>query len=270
VSGLSAFDLAWLNTRGGLLQDARGEAVRLLGLRSPGGAANVEHDLRDAAALLADVAPGRRCIAVSLGHAAQMKPAALAALDARIAQHAAAGIYTLLRLEARLWLHGHHLRVARRYAQEPAVLFALLGRKPLAARLWAASLDLHRAHPRALVWLPIESAQAALAADAGTRASAGTSANLGWLWDAARPQGPRAPALAGALRQPVLLDGWSPSAHSPMADDRLMSLCRQGGIGWLAQCAGPWQTRERGTPVLSRAARVLQRAIHLSGLGAPA
>ena len=55
-----------------------------------------------------------------------------------------------------------------------------------------------------------------------------------------------------------------------MAHDRLMSLCREGGIGWLARGTGPWQTRERGAPVLSRAARVLQRAVHLSGFGASA
>lgn len=249
-----------------MLQDTSGQPVRLLGLRSQGGAA--AGDLGDAETLLADVAPGQRCVAVSLTHVAQLKPAALDALDARIAQQAAAGIYTLLRIEARLWLHGHHLRIARRYAQEPAVLFGLLGRKPLATRLWAASQALHGLHPRALVWLPLESAPVALAAGAGTGMGAG--APMGWLWDAARPQGPRTPALAGTLRQPVLLDGWQPSAHSPMAHDRLMSLCRQGGIGWLASCPGPWLTQERGAPVLSRAARVLQRALHLSGFGAAA
>lgn len=251
-------DLAWLGTTSGVLQDAHAITVRLLGLRSQGGTA--DGDLRDAEALLADVPPGRRCVAVSLGLAKQMNPAGLAALDARIEAHAAAGIYTLLRLDARLWMHGHHLRLARRYAREPAVLFALLGRRPLAARLWAASQALRLAHPRALVWLPLESAQTALAV--------GAHEGLGWLWDAARPQGPRPQLLAGALRQPVLLDGWQPSAHSPMTHDRLMSLCRQGGIGWLARCSAPWLTSERGTPVLSRAARVLQRAVYLSSFGA--
>jgi hypothetical protein len=239
------------------LQDAHAVTVRLLGVHSHSGA--VGSDLRDAEALLADVAPGRRCVAVSLGLARQVNPAALAELDARIAAHAAVGIYTLLRLEARLWMHGHHLRLARRYAREPAVLFALLGRSPLAAQLWAARQALGLAHPRALVWLPLESAQTALAA--------GAHEGLGWLWDAARPQDPRPRLLAGALRQPVLLDGWQPSAHSPMSHDRLMSLCRQGGIGWLARCSGPWLTNERGTPVLSRAARVLQRAVYLSSFG---
>src|SRR5437762_550013 len=86
---------------------SRNAVVRLLGLRSQGRAA--EDDLRDAAALLADVAPGRRCVAISLGLVKQMNRAALEALDARIEAHAAAGIYTLLRLEARLWMHGHHM-----------------------------------------------------------------------------------------------------------------------------------------------------------------
>jgi len=253
-------DLAWLSATNGVLQDDHAAAVCLLGLRSQGAA---DVDVRDAETLLADVPPGRRCVAVSLGLSAQTNPGALAALDARIAAHAAAGIYTLLRFEARLWMHGHHLRLARRYAQEPAVLFGLLGRRPLAARLWAASQALRLAHARALVWLPLESAQTALAAGA-----AGAHEGLGWLWDAARPQGPRPQLLAGALRQPVLLDGWQPAAHSPMAHDRLMSLCRQGGIGWLAHCTGPWMTSERGTPVLSRAARVLQRAVYLSSFGA--
>ena len=238
--------------------------MRLLGLRSPGDATDAALDLLDAETLLTDVAAGQRCVAVTLGHAAQVKPAALLALDVRIAQFAAAGMYTLLRFEARLWLHGHHLRLARRHAQSPAVLYALLGRKPLATKLWAASEAVHHVHPRALVWLPLESAQAALAASAGPRS------NMGWLWDAARPQGPHTTALVGGLRQPVLLDGWSPSPHNPMAHDRLMSLCREGGIGWLARGTGPWQTRERGAPVLSRAARVLQRAVHLSGFGASA
>ena len=257
VARLSA-DLPFLAVADGALRDERGQVVRLLGLRSQGGTGDM--DLRDAAALLADVAPGQRCVAVPLAYAAQMKPAALAELDARIAGHAATGTYTLLRLEARLWMHGHHLRLARRYALEPAVHFALMGRSPLAARLWNAAQAVRQLHARALVWLPLESAQVALAAGAGE--------GMGWLWDAARPQGPRPAALAGTLRQPVLLDGWLPSTHSPMVHDRLMLLCRHGGLGWLARNPGPWLTSERGVPVMSRAARAVQRAVHLSGFGA--
>ena len=47
-------------------------------------------------------------------------------------------------------------------------------------------------------------------------------------------------------------------------NDRLLSLCRQGGVGWLAASPNAWMVSERGTPVPSRAARVLQRAVHLS------
>ena len=247
-------DLGWLSAAAGSLRGADGEAVRLLGLRSQGGTADV--DLRDAELLLASVAPGQRCVAVSLALVAQMKPTALAALDARIALHASAGIYTLLRLEARLWMLGHHLRLARRYAQQPAALFALIGRHPLAGRLWAAAQTLRAVHPRAVVWLPLESAHVALAA--------GADEGVGLLWDAARPQGPRQAVLQGTLRQPVLLDGWQPGAHNPLAHDRLISLCREGGVGWLAASPNAWLVSERGTPVPSRAARVLQRAVHLS------
>ena len=228
--------------------------MRLLGLRSQGGTA--DDDLRDVQALLAGVAPGQRCVAVSLALAAQLTPAALAALDTRIALHAQAGIYTLLRVAARLWMHGHHLRLGRRYARQPAALFALIGRSPLSARLWTAAQALRAAHPRALVWLPLESAQAALAA--------GAHEGVGLLWDAARPQHPRQPVLQGTLRQPVLLDGWQPAAHNPLAHDRLMSLCRQGGVGWLARSPGAWFSSVRGVPVPSRAAHVLRRAVHLS------
>ena len=259
AAALSA-ELAWLSSRFGSLQDANGAAVRLLGLRSQGDTpAAIGADLRDVQTLLAAVAPGQRCVALSLSLVAQLKPAALVALDTRIAQHAAAGIYTLLRIEARLWLHGHHLRLARRYAQEPAVLFALLGRSPLASRLSAAAQALRAAHPRAVAWLPLESADAALLS--------GATEGLGLLWDAARPQGPHSAVLQGTLHQPVLLDGWLPAVMHPMAHDRLMSLCRQVGVGWLARSAGPWLGDDRGVPVLSRAARVLQRAVHLSSFG---
>ena len=209
--------------------------------------------------LLGGVPPGERCIAVPVALAAQMKPEALATLDARIASSARAGVYTLLRIEARLWMHGHHLRLARRYAQEPAVHFALIGRSPLSARLWAAAGALHAVHRRAVVWLPLESAGAALAA--------GVEAGLGLLWDARRPQRPGAPVLRGTLKQPVMLDGWHPAAaQNPLAHDRLMSLCRQGGVGWLARSPGGWLASERGIEVPSRDALALQRAVRFSGL----
>ena len=44
-------------------------------------------------------------------------------------------------------------------------------------------------------------------------------------------------------------DGWQPNPRHPLADDRLMRLCQQGGIGWLARCdaaamsPGPERTR---------------------------
>jgi hypothetical protein len=253
-SARAATGLGWLSTAAGVLRDANGVAVRLLGLRSQGEAADI--DLRDIETLLTNVAPGQRCVAVSMALTAQMKPAALMTLDARIARCAEAGIYTLLRIEARLWLREHHLRLARRYEQEPAVLFALIGRKPLATRLWTAAQALRATHARAVVWLPLESAQATLAA--------GASEGLGLLWDAMHPQHPHGAVLQGTLRQPVLIDGWLPAAHHPLAHDRLMSLCRQSGVGWLARSPEPWLRSERGVPVLSRAARVLQRAVHLS------
>lgn len=246
--------LGWLSASHGELRDANGEALRLLGLRGNGRSADA--DLRDAEILLEGVAAGQRCVALSLGRVAQMTPAALATLDERIARHAEAGTYTLLRVEARLWVHGHHLRLARRYVREAAVLFALIGREPLSARLWAAATALRAAHPRAIVWLPLESAAVALAA--------GADQGVGLLWDATRPQGPRAPALSGTLRQPLLLDGWEPAAHSAMAHDRLMNLCRRGGIGWLAHSSEAWLANERGQLVPSRAARTLQRAVYLS------
>lgn len=247
--------LDWLRTDRGNLRDASGHALRLLGLRSRGESADA--DLRDAQVLLDGVAAGQRCVAVSLGLAAEVAPAGLAELDARIARQADAGVYTLLRIEARLWTNGHHLTLARRYAQEPSVLFALLGRAPLATRLWAAALALHAEHPRAIVWLPLESAALAL--------SAGADKGVGLLWDMAHPQNPPTPVLGGALRQPVLLDGWQPTAGQAMAHDRLMNLCRRGGIGWLARSDDAWLAPQgRGQAVPSRAARALQRAVHLS------
>ena len=42
--------------------------------------------------------------------------AALRVLDDLVAEYAAAGAYTLLRIDARPWLRGDHLKLARRYA----------------------------------------------------------------------------------------------------------------------------------------------------------
>lgn len=205
--------------------------------------------------LLAGIPAGQRCIAVPIARVAQTRSAGLRALDARIAANAQAGIYTLLRIEARIWLHGHQLRLARRYADNSAVLFALIGRQPLAERLWSAAQGLRSVHPRSVVWLPLESAGAALAASPGE--------GFGLLWDAARPQRPRTDVLQGTLRRPVVLDGWQPGAErNPLADERLMNLCREGGIGWLAHSPSGWFDMQRGVVVPTRAARVLQRALH--------
>lgn len=212
--------------------------------------------LQDAHTLLSEVSPGQRCVALRLHLVAQLQPTALAALDRHIACLAQAGTYTLLRLEARLWMHGHHLRLARRYGDHSNVMFALMGRSALAARLAAAMQGIHAVHPRALVWLPLASATVAL--------QQGMHQGLGLLWDAERPQGPHASLLAAALRHPVLLDGWQPQTLSALAQERLIALCAHGGMGWLAHAAEPWLARERGRPVLSRSARCVQRAAHLS------
>lgn len=256
----------WLRSEGGHLLAADGSALRLLGLRlSPEATGATGADADDAAdvarvdQLLADVPPGRRCVALCLSRAAQLKPAALQRLDARIDEWAAQGIYTLLRFDARLWLHGHHLRLAQRHLQRSAVLFGLMGRPPLGARLWAATRALQSLHPRALVWLPLD----AVAASAPARSLPG----VGLLWDATRPQAPPAAALAGILRQPLLLDGWQPLMQAPMAHERLMALCRQGNVGWLAHSAAGWFGRSRGMPVPTRAVHALQRAVHASAAG---
>lgn len=225
-----------------------GTAVRLLGLQLD--AASPDPAPAQAEGLLAGVAPGARCIGLQLSLVAQVTAAALPRLDALIARWAAAGTYTMLRLEARLWQRGDHLRLARRYAGQPAVLYALAGRAPLAERLGQAAQALRALHPRALVWLPLESAQAALRG----RAADG----LGLLWDATRPQGP---ALAGALRHPLLLDGWDADASSPLAHERLMALCRQGQFGWLARSRAGWFGLRQGLPMPQRACHALQRAI---------
>ncbi|MDN4590591.1 hypothetical protein DBA29_19070 [Xenophilus aerolatus] len=250
----AASTLDWLRSEGGHLLAADGSALRLLGLRLPRDADGPELALADQA--LAGVPPGRRCVALCLSLASQLTPPALARLDARIDAWAAQGIYTLLRFDARLWLHGHHLRLAQRHAQRPAVLFGLLGRPPLAARLRAAALALQSLHPRALVWLPLESV--------ADLPRSPMQPGLGLLWDATRPQAPPAAALAGTLRQPLLLDGWEPLAQAPLAHDRLMALCLQGGVGWLAHSATGWFDRSRGTPAPTRALHALRRAVHAS------
>ena len=250
----------WLGVRGGALCRPDGQRVQLRGVQLPlqwQGAAAATADaaaLQDAHTLLVEVPHGQRCVALRLHLVAQLQPAALAALDQHIAYLAQAGTYTLLRLEARLWMHGHHLRLARRYAGHSTVMFGLMGRSALAARLATAMQGIHAVHPRALVWLPLASAAVALQQGMG----------MGLLWDAERPQGPHASLLTAALRHPVLLDGWQPQALSALAQERLIALCSHGGMGWLAHASEPWLARERGLPVLSRSARCVQRAAHLS------
>ena len=243
----------WLGVRGGVLCRPDGQRVQLRGVQLPlqlqgAAACGDAAALQDTLTLLAEVALGQRCVSLGLHLVAQLQPAALAALDRHIDRLAQAGSYTLLRLEARLWMHGHHLRLARRYAGHSAVMFALMGRSALAARLAAALQGVHAVHPRALVWLPLASAETAL--------RQGVDQGLGLLWDAERPQAPHASLLAAGLRHPVLLDGWQPQVLSALAQERLITLCARGGIGWLA--------RERGLPVLSRSARAVQRAVYIS------
>ena len=247
---------------GGVLCRPDGQRVQLRGVQLPlqwhgaAAACDFASALQDTCTLLADVPPGQRCVSLDLHLVAQLQPAALAALDRHIAQLAKAGTYTLLRMQARLWMHGHHLRLARRYAGHSAVLFGLMGRSALAAPLAAALQGLHAVHPRALVWLPLASAGVAL--------QQGLHQGLGLLWDAERPQGPNASLLAATLGHPVLLDGWQPQALGALAQERLIALCARGGIGWLARASGPWMLRERGLPVFSRSAHCVQRAVYLS------
>ena len=253
----------WLGVRNGALCTPDGQRVQLRGVQLPlelHGAAAPAADaaaLQDARTLLAEVPPGQRCVAVRLHLVAQLQPAALAALDRHIAHLSRAGTYTLLRLEARLWMHDFHVRLARRYAGRSAVMFGLMGRSALSSRLTEAMQGVHAVHPRALVWLPLASAANAL--------QQGFEQGLGLLWDAERPQGPHASLLTAAMHHPVLLDGWQPQALSALAQERLITLCARGGIGWLASSGEPWLARERGQPVLSRSARCVQRAVYLSG-----
>lgn len=247
---------------GGALRLPQGERVQLRGVQltwpEPGTptAPPLAAALQEARTLLSAVPHGQRCVAVDLHHVAQLQPTALAQLDHAIAELARAGAYTLLRLPARLWLHGHHLRLARRYTQRSTVLFALMGRSALGGRLVDALQELHHIHPRALVWLPLASAGPAL--------QRGIDQGLGLLWDASAPQKPPAALMAAALRHPLVLDGWQPRALSATAQERLVTLCAHAGMGWLAQDSAPWLARTRGMAVLSRSAQCVQRAAHLS------
>lgn len=252
--------LPWLRSAGGNLQAESGPPLRLLGLHLA--TPSEQAGLAEAEALLVGVAPGQRCVALRLSLAAQTAACALPQLDAWIARGAASGIYTLLRFDARLWLHGHHLPLARRYAATPGVLYALAGRPPLAERLWQAAQALRAVHPRAFVWLPLESAQVALR-DPGAR-------NWGLLWDASHPQAPAPAALTGALHVPVLLDAWEPGTGHPLAHERLMALCRQAHMGWLAHSASGWTRTRPGLTEPNRAAHALRHAVYLSTAGAAA
>ena len=243
--------LPWLCIQAGTLRESGGRALRLTGLHSDG--SDREADLRDLQLALPPVPDGRRCIALSIRVLAQLRPEALLMLDQAIAAYAAAGAYTLLRIESRLWLRGHHLKLARRYAANPAVLYALLGRKLLAEQLARAALALRDEHPTACVWLPLESARTAFA----TR----KDLQFGLLWNAMQPQAPRGPGLQASLRAPMLLDGWQPGARHTLADQRLMRLCSEGGIGWLVHRPQPLVPVLRGQPVPTRTALALRHAL---------
>lgn len=225
--------------------------MRLTGLHSNGD--DREADLRDLQLALPALPEGRRCVALSIRVLAQLRPEALQSLDELVAEYAAAGAYTLLRIDARSWLRGEHLKLARRYAGNAAVHFALLGRKALADRLAHAALALRAEHPAASVWLPLESARTAFAIDKDLR--------FGLLWDATQPQAPRGPGLQASLRAPLLLDGWQPGAQHTLADQRLMRLCSEGGIGWLVRSPQPLVPLLRGQPAPTRTALALRHAL---------
>ena len=55
-----------------------------------------------------------------------------------------------------------------------------------------------------------------------------------------------------------------PGRQAPLAQDRLMALCLQGGVGWLAHSATGWFDRSRGTAAPTRALHALRRAVHAS------
>ena len=243
--------LPWLRIQAGTLRESAGRALRLTGLHSDGN--DRERDLRDLQLALPALRGSGLCIALTLRVLAQLRPEALSMLDEAIGAYAAAGAHTLLRIDARLWLRGHHTKLARRYAGNSAVLFALLGRKALADRLAAAALALRSAHPSACVWLPLESVRTVFAF--------GKDPQCGLLWDATQPQAPRGPVLQASLRAPMLLDGWQPGAHHTLADQRLMRLCSEGGIGWLVRSRQPLVPLLRGQPAPTRTALALRHAL---------
>ena len=243
--------LPWLGIQAGTLREHGGQPLRLTGLHSDGH--DREGDLRALQWALPSVPEGRRCMAVTVRVLAQLLPEALRVLDELIAEYAAAGAYTLLRIDARPWLRGDHVKLARRYAGNACVLFALLGRKALADRLARAALALRAEHPTACVWLPLESARTAFAI--------GKDLQFGLLWDAMQPQAPRGPGLLASLRAPMLLDGWQPGAQHTLADQRLMRLCTEGGIGWLVRSPQPLVPVLRGQPAPTRTALALRHAL---------
>lgn len=210
---------------------------------------------------LAEIPAGQRCIAVPLTLARHRSPDALRALDERIRQHARRGSYTLLILAARLWLGDQcALQLARRYAGRADVHLALSGREPLAERAWAAARALHHAHPELIVWLPLECAQAAAAQP--------IERGLGWLWDTAAPQNPRA-AMQTAARYPVMLYRWQPLAQSAASQNRLMALCRAAGMGWLAHPGAQAASANRWASSGSDPDLRLRLAVHSSREAAP-
>lgn len=241
---LAAVALPRLLARAGAVRTPAGRALRLIGAEFE---ADALQQAKTAPAWLDAVAPGQRCVAIHLGLARHCEPALLRLLDAWIARQAEQGSYTLLLLAARLWRNQRRLAaLAARHADAPHVHLGLLGRGPLAGPVWQAAMALQREHPGLFVWLPLECAHAA-----PTHAAA---ASIGWLWDAATPQRPALTAGL-ALAYPLLLRGWRPDAQSTLALHRLMALCREAAIGWLAAASAP-------EPALRLAA-------HLSAADAP-
>lgn len=186
-------------------------------------------------------------------------PESLRSLDRWIGEQAEHGIYTLVLLAARLWINASRLSMlAARYAQLPHVHLALLGRKPLARRLWQAAMALQHMHPSLFLWLPLECAHAA-----PTHAAA---ASVGWLWDATTPQRPALMAVH-ALAYPIVLRGWCPDVQRALLINRTMALCREASIGWLAR---PDASVNGGSSELTAAAvdLKLRLAVHLSHVDA--
>lgn len=247
--------LPHLLARSGALQTPAGRALRLIGAEL-----EAEALQRDGLppAWLEAVAPGQRCVAIHLSLARHCSPAMLRLLDAWIARQADYGSYTLLLVAARLWRHGERLAtLAARHATAPHVHLGLLGRRPLAMQIWQTAMALQRAHPGLFLWLPLECAHAA-----PTHAAA----SIGWLWDAGTPQRPKlSPGLA--LAYPLLLRGWRPDALATLAIHRLMALCREAEVGWLA--AAPEQSAGNALWPTSAPDLKLRLAAHLSGIDAP-